>query len=59
MTTLHCPYCGRELSVATDLVGKPIRCPSCMQLLPTDAEEAAQSRLGPATNPAPEPELDD
>jgi hypothetical protein len=57
--TVPCPSCGRELRVPDDLIGKPVKCPACMQTFtanlsaPAPAEKAKPESYRVANQPPP------
>jgi hypothetical protein len=54
MSLVQCPSCSRKLRVADDLVGQPLRCPSCDTTF--DAPSAVQTAPSPATRKPPKSE---
>jgi hypothetical protein len=51
---IQCGFCGRKLRVRTDLVGKSVRCPRCLQRFVAAAAEGQSAPSGEEGPPADE-----
>src|SRR5262245_29822343 len=57
MPMFACSGCGKSLSVTDDLIGKPVRCPSCQRLVQVpDTESLAAQGKDIASTPTLPPE---